>query len=149
VAALRLGLSVLLRLLAPFLPYICEEVWSWAFAAETGCESIHRAPWPSAEEFRGIAPPADAASFRLACACWRAIHKAKADAAVAAGREVERLAIAANGSTLEKLGPCLADVLAAARCRDHRLVARDALEDGSFLVEDAVFAERVPAVEGA
>jgi valyl-tRNA synthetase len=149
VAALRLGLSVLLRLFAPFLPYVCEEVWSWTFADETGCDSIHRSPWPSAEEFHGIALPADPKSFALACECWRAIHKVKADAAVAAGREVERLAIAANGSTLERLGPCLADLLAAARCRSHRLIARDALEDGVFQIEDAVFAERAPASERA
>ncbi|HSC89486.1 MAG TPA: valine--tRNA ligase, partial [Polyangiaceae bacterium] len=43
IAALRLGLSVLLRLFAPVLPYITEEIWSWAFAAESGQPSIHRA----------------------------------------------------------------------------------------------------------
>jgi valyl-tRNA synthetase len=145
VAALRLGLSVLLRLFAPFLPYVCEEVWSWAFAAETGRDSIHRAPWPSEGEFRDVAPPGDPESFALAAACWRAINKAKADAAVSAGREVERLAIVANPATLARLAPCLADVLAAARCREHRLVARDGLEDGRFEVADAVFAARPPA----
>src|SRR5262245_59788262 len=148
VAALRLGLSVLLRLFAPFLPYVCEEVWSWAFAEETGDASIHRAPWPGADELRSIAPPAEPVSFALAAASWRAINKAKADAAVAVGREVERLTLVANGNTLEKLAPCLGDVLAAARCRSHRAKASDGLEDGEFKVEDAVFAERAPAAEG-
>ena len=39
----------------------------------------------------------------------------------------------------------LGDVLAAGRCRSHRVVARDSLEDGAFLIEDAVFTERAPA----
>ena len=51
VATLRLGLSVLLRLLAPVMPYITEEVWSWVFAEETGHPSIHRAPWPGEDDF--------------------------------------------------------------------------------------------------
>src|ERR1051326_5537486 len=63
VAALRLGLGVLLRLFAPVLPYITEEVWSWAFAEESGHPSIHRAPWPGPRDFEGIRPPADGASF--------------------------------------------------------------------------------------
>jgi valyl-tRNA synthetase len=145
VATLRIGLSVLLRLFAPFVPYVCEEVWSWVFAAETGCDSIHRAPWPSGDELRAVAAPDDPASFALAVECWRAINKAKADAAVSAGREVEQLTIVANGATLEKLAPCLGDVLAAARCHSHRTVARDALEDGIFSIEDATFVERAPA----
>jgi valyl-tRNA synthetase len=133
---------VLLRLFAPFLPYITEEVWSWKFAAETGERSIHRAPWPTERDFAGIAPPAESASFEIAMACYAAIHKAKADAQVAAGREVERLTLVANPKTQAKLALVAADVLSAARVREHALAAQDDLADGAFEVRDAVFVER-------
>jgi valyl-tRNA synthetase len=142
VAALRLGLDVLLRLFAPFLPYICEEVWSWAFAAESGHASIHRAPWPGPEDFAGIEAPAGDASFEAALACWNAINKSKADASVSMGREVETLTITAAAPTLAALAPVLADVLAAARCRAHQLAEDAALEAGSFEVRDARFAPK-------
>ena len=142
VGALRKGLDVLLRLLAPFLPFITEEVWSWAFAEEKGQPSIHGAPWPSAADFEGVAAPDDAGSFELAVACWGAINKAKSDASVSIGREVAHLVIAANAKTQVRLGAVLEDVLAAARCHDHERATDEALEDGAFEIREAGFVEK-------
>jgi len=142
VATLRLGLDVLLRLLAPYLPYVTEEVWSWVFADEKGQPSIHRAPWPGPADFAGIDPPADAESFATAVACWSAVNKAKADAEVSVGREVERLALGAEPETLRRLAPVLADVLAATRTHRHELVERGGLEPGAFEVAEIELAPR-------
>jgi valyl-tRNA synthetase len=142
VASLRLGLSVLLRLFAPVLPYITEEVWSWCFASESGHGSIHTAPWPGEADFAGIAPAADAESFELALAAHGAINKAKADASVSMGREVEGLKLLGNRESLDRLEGVLADVAAAARCRSYSCEVRAELENGVFEVEDAVFAPK-------
>jgi valyl-tRNA synthetase len=71
-AALALALSVLLRLFAPIMPFVTEEVWSWW---QEG--SVHRAPWPVASELRDAAQGADPAVLDVAGAVLGEIRKAK------------------------------------------------------------------------
>jgi valyl-tRNA synthetase len=123
VLTLRLALELLLRLFAPVLPYITEEVWSWAFAEEKLEPCIHRAPWPRVEELAGVAPPAELDSLQVAIDALAAIHKAKSEQGASAGRTVERLELLLDSASAARVAPVLEDVLASARVREHRLTA--------------------------
>ncbi len=148
ISALRLGLSVLLRLFAPVLPYITEEVWSWAFAEQEGQPSIHKAPWPSAADFANVALPADPGAFDVAVAALAAINRAKTSAGVGVGRPIQRVVLAAREAELARLRPVLADVLAAARAdgptAEHVLEAREGLDEGAFEVAEVTFEPKPP-----
>jgi valyl-tRNA synthetase len=132
VVTLRLALDVLLRLFAPALPYITEEVWSWVFAEERGLPSIHRAPWPTEAELSVVAPPAETESLSIAIDALATINKAKTDRDAGVGRVVEDLELRVPAALGGRLAPVvLADILASARVRAHRTVA---IEGAAFEV---------------
>ncbi len=70
-SALARALSVQLRLFAPILPFVTEEVWSWW---QEG--SVHTAPWPTTGE---VPDAGDAAVLGAAGQVLTAMRKVKSD----------------------------------------------------------------------
>lgn len=107
-AALQLALSVYLRLFAPFLPFVTEEVWSWW---QEG--SVHRARWPQADEFEGII--GDVSVLEETALVLGAVRKAKSDAKTSMRTEVTSLSVRADEKTITAVRRAESDLLEAAR----------------------------------
>jgi valyl-tRNA synthetase len=91
--ALELSLSAFQRLLAPFMPFVCEEIWSWW---QEG--SVHRSPWPSAAEFALAAVPApeperEDMALEVTADVLREVRKAKSQAQRKMRASVSRLVV--------------------------------------------------------
>ena len=121
--ALRLALSVILRMFAPFLPYVTEEVWSWW---QDG--SVHTAAWPVAREpGPGQAEAArSAAVLSAASGAIAAIRGAKSGAQVSMRAPVRALVVTARQDHLDALLAVLRDVVAAGRVERTDLCRGDA-----------------------
>jgi valyl-tRNA synthetase len=77
-AALRRALSTMQRLLAPLLPFVTEEVWSWW---QTG--SVHQSPWPTTSELtQGLASGSNDELLDAICGAIGVIRRAKTEAKV-------------------------------------------------------------------
>ena len=106
-ATLRIVLDVVLRLLAPLMPYVTEEVWSW-----THDSSIHRASWPEVEQIPAGGDPGVLTSVSAALA---AVRKAKSEAKVGMRTEVTAMTIAAPEGVLAQIRSAEPDLRAAGR----------------------------------
>jgi valyl-tRNA synthetase len=118
VAALRLALSTLMRLFAPILPFVTEEVWSWWHDG-----SIHRTTWPRVSE---LGPTADTRPYTVAAETLAEIRKAKSEQKKSLAAPVARVEISDTRERLDALRLAIDDVVSAGRVTEHALIEADA-----------------------
>jgi valyl-tRNA synthetase len=117
VGTLRTALSTYQRLLAPFLPYVTEETWSWWQAG-----SVHRALWPTSPEMEAVSPDGVLA---VASDALAAVRKAKSDARRKLRAPVERAAIYDTPDRLASLAAARDDFQAAGNLQTLNLILSD------------------------
>ena len=124
--ALRLAISTLLRLFAPFLPFVTEEVWSWWRPG-----SVHLQAWPNGDDLRGSTAvdgqPANARMAEVAAQAIAEIRKHKTAARRSLATPVVACTLTDTAERLDLLRPALADVAAAARAEKITLSEGDGL----------------------
>jgi valyl-tRNA synthetase len=127
---LRTALLTVLKLFAPFLPYVTEEIYTTLFAAEGG--SIHRSAWPTLESLPTGDRDDDAAMAAgdALVAIATAIRRYKSEHGLSLGRELPRLQIATDNASL-------ADALRAS-ATDLRSVTRAATVEISNQLDPAM-----------
>jgi len=147
VATLRLGLNVMLRLFAPFIPFITEEVWSWVFASQTQIKSIHQCSWPSNQDFSSIDLPKDDRLFELAIEFYGVINRSKTESGASVGRDVLKLHLTLSDSRKEDFLSIKNDLFQAVKvkCEPHLNFVSEGLEEENFRVDSAEFAAKKKA----
>lgn len=126
VATLATALDALLRLLAPFLPFATDEVWSWWRKG-----SVHEQAWPGLEnQLGGIAQAATSGDADVLTTVTRAIsriRKAKSDAKVKQRTEVLSATITTTEARIEELQAGLDDLRAAGNVSELNLEQGEAV----------------------
>ena len=130
-ATLALALSVLIRLFAPSLPFVTEEVWSWW---QEG--SVHHAPWPDVEE---IGPPAQADRDVLAVAAevLGAVRREKTAHKRSMRSRVARLTVGGPAATLAAVEAARGDIADAGGVDELVVATGDTLTVDVLLADDA------------
>jgi valyl-tRNA synthetase len=137
-ATLALALSVQLRLFAPFLPFVTEEVWGWWQAG-----SVHRTAWPTVEELGGPRGPggADIAVLTVAAEVLGAVRRAKTTEKRSMRAKVQLLTVSGPPSVLAAVESARGDLVDAGGVEELRLEQAQELEQAKALSVSVVLAE--------
>ena len=129
-AALTAALSVMLRLFAPFLVFVTDEVWSWW---QTG--SIHQAAWPSAGELLSrLADNSDATrqsderAYQWATEVLFEVRKQRSEAKQPLKVPIKSVSVIADAAVVALMPIVEADLRAALRVQRFETVVGDPRE---------------------
>ena len=128
--ALGIATDTLLRLFAPFLPFVTEEVWSWWREG-----SVHRASWPQADAIAAIAGAGDPAALDSVADVLVFVRKAKSDAKKSMRARLASVTVLAPEVTISRVRSVEADLLAAGGIDAIAYEVADRLDVISVLAE--------------
>jgi valyl-tRNA synthetase len=109
-ATLNLSLKTFLKLLAPVLPHLCEEIWSWRFSNDQE-RSIHKNSWPKINDNEmPIYKDFTDAEFETARKILTEIRSAKSEAQKKMKWPVEKLVITGTDAEQKLAQSVIVDV---------------------------------------
>ncbi len=130
--ALYTAFLAILKLFAPFLPYITEEIYGALFAEADGSASIHIAQWPTANE-AFVDDKADVAGETL-IEVATAVRRYKSESNISVGTQLQRLQLATDEPAIaEMLRAAKADIISVTRARQVEIGRR--LDSGLEMVK--------------
>ena len=109
---LGLGLDTFARLLAPYLPYATEEVWSWMHEGEG---SVHRAAWPKPEPYEQAAFKVSPDVLTYAGEALASLRKIKSEAKVSMKTPILSVTLDAVDDAADSIKATLGDIAEAGR----------------------------------
>jgi valyl-tRNA synthetase len=107
-AALTIALDTLIKLFAPFLPFVTEEVWSW-----THDDSVHKSAWPTSAELREF--NGDSSLLAVSAEILSQLRKSKSEAKVSMKADITKAVISASGESIANAKLVSGDLRAAGR----------------------------------
>jgi valyl-tRNA synthetase len=127
------ALSALLRLFAPYLPFVTEEVWSWW---QPG--SIHRAAWPTAAEIVESIGGSDARALAVRDATAQALADVRRIKSILKKPTKAVISHAVLPESWEPLSPAARDFRAATHMRN---LTFGAVAESQLVFEEAAAPE--------
>jgi valyl-tRNA synthetase len=128
-ASLGLALSTLLRLFAPFMPFVTEEVWSWWRSG-----SLHRASWPNSTDV-GESAAGNGDLFELSSWVLGRIRSAKTEHKRSMRAPVDRAVVRVGAQQVDKLRLAADDLREAGTVAELIIEAAPEGAEPSVLVE--------------
>jgi valyl-tRNA synthetase len=118
-AALTITLDTLVKLFAPFLPFVTEEVWSW-----THEDSVHKSAWPTSDTLRAF--NGDASLLGVSAEILSQLRKSKSEAKVSMKAEIITATINAPAQAIAQAKLVAADLMSAGRVQSEFVYAQSA-----------------------
>jgi valyl-tRNA synthetase len=113
--SLHTCLETVLKLLAPLMPFITEEIYQLRALSETGIESIHLSPWPQAN-MGMVDLPAESLGLALV-EIATAARRYKSERKIPMGSPLAELKITASQKLIADLQNCLIDIASVTRAQ--------------------------------